>query len=155
MATLTSDNPTTKIKRAVFQFRRAACSICIGVYYKMSEAEVLPKISIKAISCFSELPPHALYYGSIHCHLRAVRSKCNPYENYYHCDLYDTSNIKMLLFLNMTQKVWSALSSKCQTLLKHSAGVIHIALIGVTAQYTRHDVPVIILKEANKMVGTT
>lgn len=121
----------------------------------MPEAEALPKISIKAIPCFSELPPHALYYGSIHCHLRAVRSKCNPYENYYHCDLYDTSNIKMLLFLNMTQKVWSALSSKCQTLLKHSAGVIHIALIGVTAQYTRHDVPVIILKEANKMVGTT
>lgn len=121
----------------------------------MLEVEGLPRLLLNSIQSLSELPPRALYYGSVHCRLRAVPSKCNPYENYYHCDLYDTSNIKMLLFLNMTQKVWSALSSKCQTLLKHSAGVIHIALIGVTAQYTRHDVPVIILKEANKMVGTT
>lgn len=121
----------------------------------MSEVVGLPRILLSSIQSLSELPLRALYYGSAHCHLRAVPSKCNPYENYYHCDLYDSANSKMLLFLNMTQKVWSALSSKCQTLLKHSAGVIHIALIGVTAQYTRHDVPVIILKEANKMVGTT
>lgn len=121
----------------------------------MSEVEALPRIPINAILSFSELPPRALYYGYVHCHLKAVPSKCNPYENYYHCDLYDTSNSRMLLSLNMTQKVWSALSPKCQTLLKHSVGVIHIAFVGTAARHTRNGVPVAVLKEANKIIGTT
>lgn len=121
----------------------------------MLEVEVLPRILLSSIQSLSELPSRALYYGSVHCHLRAVPSKCNPYENYYHCDLYDTSNIKMLLSLNMTQKVWSALSPKCQPLLKHSVGVIHIAFVGTAARHTRNGVPVVVLKEANKIIGTT
>lgn len=121
----------------------------------MLEVEVLPRILLSSIQSLSELPSRALYYGSVHCHLRAVPSKCNPYENYYHCDLYDTNNIKMLLSLNMTQKVWSALSPKCQTLLKHSVGVIHIAFVGTAARHTRNGVPVVVLKEANKIIGTT
>lgn len=121
----------------------------------MLEVEVLPRILLSSIQSLSELPSRVLYYGSVHCHLRAVPSKCNPYENYYHYDLYDTSNIKMLLSLNMTQKVWSALSPKCQTLLKHSVGVIHIAFVGTAARHTRNGVPVVVLKEANKIIGTT
>lgn len=121
----------------------------------MPEVEVLPRIPINAISGFSELPPRALYYGSVHCHLKAVPSKCNPYENYYHCDLYDVGNSKMLLSMSMTQKVWSALLPECQTSLKYSACVIHIAFIGVAARYMQNGVPVVILKEANKIVGIT
>lgn len=121
----------------------------------MLEVKVLPRIPINTISAFSELPPRALYYGSVHCHLRAVPSKCNPYENYYHCDLYDSSDSKILLSLSMTQKVWSALPSECQFLLKHPTVVLLIAFIGVAARYTRHSVPVVVLKEADKIVGTT
>lgn len=121
----------------------------------MLEVEVLPRILLNSIQSLSELPPRALYYGSVHCRLRAVPSKCNPYENYYHCDLYESTNSKMLLSLSMTQKVWSALSPKCQTLLKHSVGVIHIAFVGTAARHTRNGVPVVVLKEANKIIGTT
>lgn len=60
----------------------------------------------------------------------------------------------MLLSLSTTQKVWSALSPKCQFLLKHPTIVIHIAFIGVATQHIRNGVPVVVLKEANKIVGT-
>ena len=121
----------------------------------MLEVEVLPRILLSSIQSLSELPSRALYYGSVHCHLRAVPSKCNPYENYYHCDLYDTSNIKMLLSLNMTQKVWSALLPDCQFLLKHPDFIIHIAFVGVATRHIRNNVPAVVLKEANKIIGTT
>lgn len=121
----------------------------------MPEVKVLPRIPINALLSFSELPSRALYYGSFYCHLRAVPSKCNPYEKYYHCDLYNTSNSKMLLSLSMAQKVWSTLSPECQYLLKHPATAIHIAFIGVATQHVRNSVPVVVLKEANKIVGTT
>ena len=121
----------------------------------MSEVKVLPKISISAASSFSELPHRALYYGSVHCHLRAVPSKCNPYENYYHCDLYDSASSKTLLSLSMTQKVWSTLLPDCQFLLKHPDFIIHIAFVGIAAKHKRNNVPVVVLKEANKIIGTT
>lgn len=121
----------------------------------MSEVKVLPKISISAASSFSELPHRALYYGSVHCHLRAVPSKCNPYENYYHCDLYDSANSKMLLSLSMTQKVWSTLLPDYQFLLKHPDFIIHIAFVGIATKHKRNNVPVVVLKEANKIIETT
>lgn len=94
----------------------------------MLEVEGLPRLLLNSIQSLSELPPHALYYGSVHCCLRAVPSKCNPYENYYHCDLYDFANSKILLSLSMTQKVWSVLLPDRQSLLKYPDFIIHIAL---------------------------
>lgn len=121
----------------------------------MSEVVGLPRILLNSIQSLSELPPRALYYGSVHCRLRAVLSKCNPYENYYHCDLYDSANSKMLLSLSMTQKVWSTLLPDCQFLLKHPDFIIHIAFVGVATRHIRNNVPVVVLKEANKIIETT
>lgn len=121
----------------------------------MLEVEVLPRILLSSIQSLSELPLRALYYGSVHCHLKAVPSKCNPYENYYHCDLYDASNSKILLSLSMTQKVWSALLPDRQSLLKYPDFIIHIAFVGIATKHKRNNVPVVVLKEANKITGIT
>ena len=121
----------------------------------MSEVVGLPRILLSSIQSLSELPLRALYYGSAHCHLRAVPSKCNPYENYYHCDLYDSASSKMLLSLSMTQKVWSALLPDRQSLLKYPDFIIHIAFVGIATKHKRNNVPVVVLKEANKITGTT
>lgn len=121
----------------------------------MSEVVGLPRILLNSIQSLSELPPRALYYDSVHCRLRAVPSKCNPYENYYHCDLYDSANSKMLLSLSMTQKVWSTLLPDYQFLLKHPDFIIHIAFVGIATKHKRNNVPVVVLKEANKIIGTT
>ena len=121
----------------------------------MLEVEVLPRILLSSIQSLPELPLRALYYGLVHCRLRAVPSKCNPYENYYYCDLYDSANSKMLLSLSMTQKVWSALLPDGQSLLKHPDFIIHVAFVGIVTRHIRNNVPVVVLKEANKITGTT
>lgn len=121
----------------------------------MLESKSLPRISLSSIQSFSELPSRGLYYGSAHCHLRAVPSRCNPYENYYHCDLYDSSNSKMMLSLSMTQKIWSAILPEYRSLLKHPEMAVHIAFVGRTTQHMRNGVPVVVLKEGNKIVGAT
>jgi hypothetical protein len=55
----------------------------------------------------------------------------------------------------MTQKVWSALLPDRQSLLKYPDFIIHIAFVGIATKHKRNNVPVVVLKEANKITGTT